>query len=57
MSSNTGWWRLWRPLKVVRQMYGHLFAFEFKRKDLTYQDAWDADVIILARPGGTKTPE
>ena len=57
LASNTGWWRLYRPLQVIRKVYGGLFQFEFKLRDLTYADAWNADIVIQSRPGGGETPD
>lgn len=53
--SNVGWWRLWRPLQVVRHMFPDVFSFTFKRKDLDYYDAFNYDIIITARPGSGPT--
>lgn len=54
--SNVGWWRLWRPLGVIKAAFPQLFQFTFKRKDLDYFDAWNYDIVITARPGSGKTP-
>ena len=52
MLSNVAWWRLWMPLMAIKRMYKGVFLFEFKRKELTYDDAWNADIVICPRPGG-----
>lgn len=49
--SNVAYWRLFRPLKIMAQLNPGVFSFEWKRKDLTFADAWNADVVIMARPG------
>lgn len=55
--SNVGWWRLYRPLQAVKKLFPGTFEFKFKRKDLDYFDAWDADIIITSRPGAGKKPD
>jgi hypothetical protein len=55
--SNTGWWRLYAPFSVMKIMYPGVFDFRFRSKELNYFDAWNADVIIQARPGSGKPGE
>lgn len=52
--SNVGWWRLYTPFRVTKELYPGVFNFTFKRKDLDYADAWNADIIVQARPGSGK---
>lgn len=52
--SNVGYWRLWLPFEVIRKMYRAApvnFKFTFKRKEITYFDIWESDLIVLSRPG------
>lgn len=48
--SNTGYWRLFRPLEVMRQLYPGIFYLTYKMKDLTYADIVEHDLIITRRP-------
>lgn len=45
------YWRVWQPLQVVKLMYPGVFNFTFKKKDLDFNDAWQADFVITIRPG------
>lgn len=49
--SNVAYWRLWEPLRVIKAMYPGVFRFTFKRERLDFADAWNADLVITARPG------
>lgn len=48
--SNTGYWRIYRPLDVMRALFPGVFSLTFKRKELTYSDIAQHDVIITRRP-------
>lgn len=50
--TNTGYWRLFRPLDVMRQLYPGVFDITYKIKDLTFSDIINSDVIIARRPWG-----
>lgn len=52
MLSNTGYWRLFRPLSLMCDLYPGVFDVQFKFKDLTFADIQFADVIITRRPWG-----
>lgn len=49
--SNVAYWRLWQPLQIIKLMYPGVFRFTWKRKELDFSDAWNADIVITARPG------
>lgn len=49
--SNVAYWRIFRPLQVVKRLYPGVFNFTFKKEKLDYADAWNADLIICPRPG------
>lgn len=49
--SNVAYWRIFRPLQVVKRLYPGVFNFTFKKEKLDYSDAWNADLIICPRPG------
>ncbi len=50
--TNTGYWRLFRPLSVMCDLYPGVFDVKFKIKDLTFADIQFAHVIIARRPWG-----
>lgn len=49
--SNTGYWRLYRPLDVMRRLYPGIFDITFKIKDVTYADLIEHNIVITRRPG------
>lgn len=49
---NVGYWRLYRPLSVMCQMYPGVFDITYKAKDLNFGDIISSDVIITRRPWG-----
>ena len=52
--TNVGYWRCWLPFQAIKAMYANSavnFEFTYKRKDLTFEDAWNADVVVAPRPG------
>lgn len=49
--SNTAYWRLYRPLDVMRNMYPGMFQFTYKYDRMNYADIMEHDVIITRRPG------
>lgn len=48
--SNVGYWRLFRPLQVMRTLYPGVFQITFKREKITYSDIAESDIIITRRP-------
>lgn len=48
--SNVGYWRLYRPLQVMRKLYPGVFNLTFKREKVTYADISEHDIIITRRP-------
>jgi hypothetical protein len=52
MLDSVGYWRLFRPLRVMRHLYPGVFDITYKAKDLTYADIDTNDVIITRRPWG-----
>lgn len=53
MISNTGYWRIYRPLDVMRGLYPGMFSLTFKREKMTYSDIMEHDIIITRRPAAT----
>jgi hypothetical protein len=49
--SNTGYWRLYRPLDVMRQLYPGVFHLTYKYDRMTYADIMECDIVITRRPG------
>lgn len=49
--SNIGYWRLYRPLMVMRILYPGVFSLTFRRETITYADLVEHDIIIARRPG------
>lgn len=49
---NVGYWRLFRPLDIMRKLYPGVFDITYKSKDLTFGDIVTHDVIITRRPSG-----
>lgn len=50
MLSNTGYWRIYRPLRVMRRLYPNMFSLQFKREKMTYSDMAEHDIVITRRP-------
>jgi hypothetical protein len=50
-----GYWRLFRPLEVMRRLYPGVFFLTYKIKELTYADLIEHDMVIARRP--TSNPE
>lgn len=48
--SNVAYWRIFRPLMVMKRLFPGVFDFRVKRKELNYADAFWADVVIMSRP-------
>lgn len=48
--SNTGYWRIYRPLDIMQKMFPGVFTLKFKRKDLTFSDIQEHNIIITRRP-------
>jgi len=49
---NVGYWRLFRPLDVMRTLFPDFFDITYKAKDLNFGDIITSDVIITRRPAG-----
>lgn len=47
---NVGYWRLFRPLEVMRSLYPGVFSMTYKNKELTFGDIMAHDIIITRRP-------
>lgn len=50
MLSNTGYWRTYRPLDVMRRIFPGMFSLTYKRDRLQYSDIMEHDVVITRRP-------
>lgn len=47
---NVGYWRLFRPLDIMRRLYPGMFTLTYKIKELTYADLAEHDIVITRRP-------
>lgn len=51
--SNTGYWRLYRPLEIMRRLYPGVFQLTYKRQEMAYADIMEHDLVITRRPSGS----
>lgn len=51
--TNTGYWRLYRPLRVMQKLFPGTFSIEYIYEKFTYAQLATADVIITRRPSGS----
>lgn len=49
--SNVAYWRIFRPLQVMKLLCPGQFSFTFGRKEMDFSTVFNADVIICPRPG------
>lgn len=49
---NVGYWRLFRPFRIMRSLYPGVFSLTYKAEKITYADIDSHDVIITRRPYG-----
>lgn len=53
--TSVGWWRIYRPLMVMSDLFPGVFQFSFKREKLDYADIANCNVVLISRPGGKDT--
>jgi hypothetical protein len=49
--SNVAYWRLFRPIQVIRRLYPGVFNFQVLKKGMDFSHILNSDIIISPRPG------